>query len=271
MIDKNFFGGQIALMEEFDDLSHLTVDQKINLLKNGDPEDLLAKKFNLDGLTTHNLCSYTIPLPILLAFPDRIDDLYYNIKGKELLLLVTKIYEGDISLSKKTIQKVVVATIRKNGLSKFDDKIINLDKLDKFLDEITAKDMLMVIITQNPKGKINLIEYLVENYISESYLPTLLSEAICKCHIKLVKYLLEKTDNFDENIYEFYYLNINIVDLLYEKIKDPLKLTRYLIKAFACLMQNDSISHDPLSVNLLYEKFLDYYTFSKIAEIMRSA
>lgn len=257
----------MSLLEEYDDLSDLTPEQKISILglQNLNPEDLLARNFNLGGITSNHLKThYTlIPLPLILAEPDRINDLYHKIKN--IHLLFDKICEGEVILEKKVIKKIVVFMADDSSLD-FYEKVMVLDQSDKFLDLASAQALLIDIMLYK-NNHINLIDYLIEKYIPTICLPSLLSKAICYSSIKFVKFLLKKTDDFDESNYKFNCLNITIVDLLYEKLPDCLKLTRYLIKALAFLMKNNHC-FNPCDVNFMYKKFLNYYTFDEIDKIM---
>ena len=117
-----------------------------------------------------------------------------------------------------------------------EDLFIKLDKKYQFVLEDNYRDRkcyINVFLEEYYNTAVvdpNLINYLIDNYHSSCDMSSVLSLAVCGLNMDAVKKALEFTNDIDENIYDIYYPDIEIMDLLFEHI-DGYKLSLYYIKA----------------------------------------
>lgn len=254
-------------------LSDLTKKEKLNLLKNGDPEDLLARNFNLDGLISSDLVFIKIPLVILLAEPEKISDFYTKLSPEDTRILFLKVTSGDIiSLDNKIIVDIFLACNYSISLfpdynysADLEDKFINLDKSMNILNEKLAIKVIMKIVNFCYNKITDLTMYLLDYYIKD--FNPVLSQAIRYGHISLVNYLLEKLDDFDDsvNIIDF---ELEIMDALYEKTKDKDKTVRFYIKTLYNLRSCDACPNI-IEITMMYKMFLKHYDPDEIVQIIK--
>lgn len=272
----------MSFLEEESDLSKLTPEEKLKILNLPASldkiDDLIDRGFNLDGLDR----SHNIPLKFVLAFPDKLDKLFINLKIQDLFDLLDKIIKEEVCVNPEIIKQIIrkisadyynkynnysyISNGLNLGLGQYQEAIINLDKSCNLFDEKIVIELLTHLMDHMSQHK-KLVKYLIDKYIPLNLLSTLLSYAICASDIKIVKFLLEKTDDFDEKMYESKYIDMNIVELLYDQIADKEKLTKYLIKVMTRSL-DDFGPVDARKINKLYIYFLDYYSLEEIGKIM---